>query len=417
MRLLTRLANLDNLQRKLRFSMLLLMSITLITVTCFTVGYEYYFAKRNLSQNLIAQSLLVADNIAAAIAFDDQQTAHDSLAALRFSPDVETALVVNLKNALFSHYTKPGVELDMTLANWGGRQNEFTQRYILLSQPIMLRDQQVGWLVIKASLSNLYKHMLVYLAWVFLVGVVLFLLGVLLTEAMVKTIVKPLGLLSTVVRNITSTESYKERVLLDGNDEFADLAHHFNTMLGRIEERDDRLQNLAYIDETTRLHNRHFFIERAEHLVSSSMQTGRVFCLMFLDLDRFKHVNDTLGHDAGDALLLQVANRIKALVRTDDNVCRLGGDEFAVLLSNLQSKEDAQIIAHAICKTISQDFILDIHGQQKIVGIGVSIGMAAYPEHGGDFYTLLRCADIAMYQAKAAGRGRYAWYTPEPSAQ
>jgi len=154
------------------------------------------------------------------------------------------------------------------------------------------------------------------------------------------------------------------------------------------------------------LPNRTLFRDRVEQELAVSHRQNLRFALIFLDLDRFKAVNDQLGHDAGDELLRQVATRLCASVRESDTVARLGGDEFITLLRGILQPEDAELIARNMVMTLAASF--NLSGAE--VEIGASIGIALYPEHGRDFDTLVKCADQAMYHAKHSGRGCYQFY-------
>lgn len=131
--------------------------------------------------------------------------------------------------------------------------------------------------------------------------------------------------------------------------------------------------------------------------------------LLFLDLDQFKHVNDTLGHDVGDLLLKIVAERLKKQVREMDTVARMGGDEFTVVLPGVESPEAAGSVAERILNDMAQPFSL--YGGE--VRVGASIGIAIYPLHGTTVQELMKHADVAMYAAKAAGRGTFRFWQPE----
>ena len=163
----------------------------------------------------------------------------------------------------------------------------------------------------------------------------------------------------------------------------------------------------ANYDALTELPNRSLFLDRLTNALSMSKREHWMTALMFIDLDRFKVVNDTLGHIAGDSLLQQVAKRLAGCVRRSDTVSRLGGDEFTVILQNIIRQENAGEIAKNIIRSLSRPFEID--GQD--VQIGASIGITLYPEDGKDSTTLIRNADLSMYQAKLAGRNSYRFFT------
>jgi diguanylate cyclase (GGDEF)-like protein/PAS domain S-box-containing protein len=170
-----------------------------------------------------------------------------------------------------------------------------------------------------------------------------------------------------------------------------------------------KLEQLAYFDSLTTLPNRSLFRDRLEHHIDLSARRLEKFALLFIDLDRFKNVNDTLGHDIGDALLEQVSIRLQTCVRRSDTLARLGGDEFTVILSEMDRRRDATICAETILEHLGRPIEIDDHE----VFVGASIGIAIYPDDGTDFAALTKNADTAMYRAKDNGRGRYQFFNAE----
>jgi diguanylate cyclase (GGDEF)-like protein/PAS domain S-box-containing protein len=173
------------------------------------------------------------------------------------------------------------------------------------------------------------------------------------------------------------------------------------------------INHLAFYDALTRLPNRRLLIDRLNHALSAGVRLGWGGALLFLDLDHFKTLNDTLGHDVGDLLLRQVAERLTACVREGDTVARLGGDEFVVMLENLskqpvEAAAQAETIANKILATINQPFQLSSNVYQTTVSIGVVL--FSDNEHSQDI--LLKHADIAMYQAKKMGRNTLCFFDP-----
>jgi diguanylate cyclase (GGDEF)-like protein/PAS domain S-box-containing protein len=166
---------------------------------------------------------------------------------------------------------------------------------------------------------------------------------------------------------------------------------------------DEIIWKHANYDLLTQLPNRRMFRNRLEHEIKMAHRTGRSLALLFIDLDKFKEVNDTLGHEAGDLLLVKVSERLLASVRESDTVARMGGDEFTAILPQIDAPGDAERVARAIVESMSKPF--DLNG--KTVDISASVGIAAYPADAKDMDTLLTQADMAMYVAKAKGRGRY----------
>jgi diguanylate cyclase (GGDEF)-like protein/PAS domain S-box-containing protein len=165
---------------------------------------------------------------------------------------------------------------------------------------------------------------------------------------------------------------------------------------------EENLHRLAHYDNLTGLPNRAFFFDRLEHAIGRARRDERGLALLFLDLDNFKRVNDHLGHDVGDAVLLATAERLSETLRDSDSVARLGGDEFLVLITDLDGPSGAEHIAEKLVDVLAQPIALG----ERYLQLGVSIGIAVFPEHGANGKALLKNADTAMYKAKEAGRGR-----------
>jgi len=171
-------------------------------------------------------------------------------------------------------------------------------------------------------------------------------------------------------------------------------------------ERDRKLQTMAHADPLTGLPNRASMLALLARELASAQRDGTSLGILFVDLDRFKRANDTLGHAAGDALLRQASERISGNLRAGDAVARPGGDEFTVLLGNLASARDAGTVARMLIKELSRPFEVDGH----TIYVGASVGIAIYPQDGTDGADLLKKADSAMYRAKDRGRNRFAYY-------
>ena len=173
------------------------------------------------------------------------------------------------------------------------------------------------------------------------------------------------------------------------------------------------IEHLAYYDALTGLPNRPLFMDRLRMAIENTHRTDQKLALFFLDLDRFKDINDSLGHSLGDALLKGVAERIRGCVRSGDTVARFGGDEFTLLVPRIDNVEDAAKIGQKIIETLKIPFVV---GERELF-VTTSIGVTIYPSDGGDAETLVRNADSAMYRAKEYGRDNCQLYAPAMNAQ
>ncbi len=172
-------------------------------------------------------------------------------------------------------------------------------------------------------------------------------------------------------------------------------------MQGALERRSEELTRMGLYDHLTGLPNRRLYFDRLCQAVREGTRSGSRFTVLMMDLDLFKAVNDSLGHEAGDDLLRQVSERLRRMVRDCDTVARIGGDEFAAVLSTAETIEGATVVAEKIGATMAEPFLI----REQVAHVGISCGIARFPDHGETAEELVRRADMAMYEAKAGGRG------------
>lgn len=204
-----------------------------------------------------------------------------------------------------------------------------------------------------------------------------------------------------------------------------EMADAFATQIGiliqrlnleqELETSHSRLFKLANYDALTQLPNRYLFNDRLNQAISQANRTGKPVSLLYLDLDGFKTINDSLGHSFGDKLLECVAHRLNLCVRESDTVARLGGDEFAIILTDLEQRQNSNRTAKSILEALSQSFRFDL--EERDLHISTSIGIASYPDDGYNSEDLLKHADLAMYYAKAEGKNRYHFFNATMNKQ
>ena len=199
------------------------------------------------------------------------------------------------------------------------------------------------------------------------------------------------------------------------HDDKSDVIQYISIFSDITEKKlsEERIFHLAHFDDLTDLPNRAAFQNHLEQAILHADRQHERFALLFLDLDHFKLINDASGHPAGDELLKQVAIRLRSLLRGDDIVARLGGDEFTILLPGVQDTEGVAQVADKILSAMSQPFTL----VKDEVVVSISIGISTYPDDGVDASSLLKNADVAMYQAKAQGRNNFQFFTQEMNAR
>ncbi len=208
---------------------------------------------------------------------------------------------------------------------------------------------------------------------------------------------------------------YEEKTITPLRDVAGEISHFVAT--GKdVSERmqtQERLQHMAQHDALTELPNRVLFVDRLKQALARARWHERLVAVLFVDMDRFKNINDTLGHEVGDQLLQALAGRLASGVREGDTVARFGGDEFVILLDDVASEKDIGAVAQKVLEALAPPFVID----NQSLYVTASIGVSLYPNDGEDSGTLLKHADIAMYRAKELGKNTYQFYSADMSAR
>ncbi|GGK11313.1 hypothetical protein GCM10010965_00210 [Caldalkalibacillus thermarum] len=194
------------------------------------------------------------------------------------------------------------------------------------------------------------------------------------------------------------------RPLKDQEGNVTQIAAHFVDING-FKQKEEQLRKMAYYDELTSLPNRKMLHVHLQKVLAKSQRHQHTFAVMFIDIDDFKQVNDTLGHEAGDQLLKLIARRMEASIRQEDIVARLAGDEFVAVFEEV-SQEEVKNIAQRLIRSVSAPYQI----KEQKTKISLTIGVSFYPNHGEDLFTLLDRADQAMYIAKKKGKNRFELY-------
>jgi diguanylate cyclase (GGDEF)-like protein/PAS domain S-box-containing protein len=191
-------------------------------------------------------------------------------------------------------------------------------------------------------------------------------------------------------------------------DPSGEVAHYIGIFSDVTEQKASaqRIHQLAYYDMLTGLPNRALLMDRCQHELAHASRDGKRLAVLFLDLDRFKHINDSLGHPVGDALLSAVAERLRGTLRDSDTIARLGGDEFVVLLQDVATTADVEFATRRILNAFGEPFQLAEHS----LSVAATVGISLFPDHGADVTSLFKYADLALYQAKEMGRGDFRFF-------
>lgn len=335
-----------------------------------------------------------------------------------FITDIRRRVIVNSNAAGDLHSALAADPLIVMSLGAGEARLERRANAIHVATPVFSSSGRlVGAVYIVSPLDELRTATAAMLRRHFFIS--LFALGIVLPIAalVVGRALGPIQQLTNAARQ-ASTKSLDMRIEVKTGDELEVLANAFNRMLGRIDANLKRIHRLAYVDMVTELPNRERFRKEVERMARRAVEENTNGAILFLDLDRFKRVNDSLGIGEGDRLLEMTARRLRETARGADlsngpggepsMVARLGGDEFTILLPNVDTPADAARIAQQVIATIGRPF--DMSGHQ--VFLGASVGVAMYPQDGADPETLLRHADLAMAHAKSAGGNAAQFFEP-----
>jgi diguanylate cyclase (GGDEF)-like protein len=245
------------------------------------------------------------------------------------------------------------------------------------------------------------------------------LIALLLALALSRLLTRPLQAMARAVGRFSAGDVITG-LPLHRRDEIGALAQNFHAMasklnaqVGEIEDRKLHLNHLAHHDQLTGLPNRLLFLDRLKQGMHKAARNRERLALLFIDLDRFKHINDSLGHLVGDEVLKAVAGRLLEHVRKEDTISRLGGDEFTIVLEELHTPDDATVIAQKLIALFKEPFVV---GGNEFY-LSCSIGISIYPDNGMQAEDLLRNADAAMYRAKEQGRNTFQFYTEDMTAR
>jgi diguanylate cyclase (GGDEF)-like protein len=383
----------------------------LITSAIFSA---YELDRMRESENVRLHSIagMLESHLTAAILFDDTVTAKELILPLLLQPNIVNVEVLDKNNVSFySTQSSDQSQDDSRIADK------------VISSHLTLDDTYYGKLVIYADNGAEEEHTKAYIS--FLIGILIIILSssLIVSIWLGKKFVKPIVLLAETASQITSTNNYSIRADSDSHDELGKLTDCFNDMLDTIEQRDHtleravnqrteqlevankKLKSQAYIDSLSGLPNRRYILEMINRM---TLEEETPFSVLFVDLDGFKEVNDTMGHDFGDSLIVCVSERIKHTIRSKDTIARLGGDEFTVILDGLVNHEDLHQVAMKILQELNKPY--SINGE--VINISGSVGISSYPERGKNTEELMKNADMAMYEAKAAGRNCYRFFEP-----
>ncbi|MGB5306475.1 MAG: EAL domain-containing protein [Gammaproteobacteria bacterium] len=440
-----------SIRSKLMLIIISISTISLLIASGSFITADRINAQQAVSENLSTLAEIIAANSSAAILFGDRVAAQETLGFLELQGHIQGAAIFGLDGETFAAYRKPGLDITIPDPELQPVNVLFWDSHIELLTRIVVEGEHIGFVYLQSDMEVIRERLTWFLNIVGIVLLVSLLVTFGLSARMQRIITHPLLRLSETARNITTDKNYSLRVTGEGTDEIGTLIVDFNVMLNEIQSRDKeliehrsmleervalrteeieianqqlasakeqaesvakRMEYYAHHDALTGLPNRILFNDRIDTALAHAQRQQSMLALLFLDLDRFKVINDSLGHAVGDQLLRVVSRRIRKCLRTDDTVARLGGDEFMVLLTDIKSSADAGRIGNKIIDSLVKPASCNGHELHITTSIGVSI----YPFDGLDTDTLVKNSDVSMYRAKELGRNKLVYYTAEMNA-
>lgn len=399
------------------------LSLAVATTILYSNLVEDY--RINLVKAMGSKVSMLSVSSSSALLFDDNLAAQNVLSSLSQSPNTRFAQIFDEQKRPFAQYLRAGQHIDISPDDLQPG-NMFIDDRLYLYQTITLDSEPVGFILLSADTQELKDQQNRYARIILVVFAVSLLFAYGLNWRLQSVMFAPINKLAKLVAYVAEKRKYHRRLDVTQDDEIGSLVSGVNSMLDTIEthekqlqDNSDRLESLvalrteqlfqrANYDALTQLPNRHLLIDRLNHGIDNAEREKSQMGLMFLDLDRFKVINDSLGHSIGDLLLSQVAKKLTHLLRKTDSVCRWGGDEFVILVEHLEMVEKVEDLAQQIICSLSEPFNVSGH----LLHISTCIGIAKFPEDGTDSVTLLKHADISMYRAKDRGPGEYAFFEP-----
>ena len=440
-----------SIRSKLTLLIVVISTVSLLLASLAFITSDRIHTQQTVSGNLTTVADIIAANSSAPLLFSDPVAAQETLGFLESQQHIQAAAIYDIDDQVFSSYVKPGLEIELPTDNLHENNVLFWGDHVELYTHIIYEGEEIGVVYLRSDLEIVHDRLMWFLGIVGMVLVASLLVTFLLSAQLQRFITDPLLRLSAIARKVSTEKNFSVRVIGEGKDELGNLIRDFNAMLDEIQLRDSelrehrlkleervarrtheleianaqlekskqqaesvasRMEYHAHHDALTGLPNRILLHDRINSELAHARRQQTSAALLFLDLDRFKIINDSLGHAVGDQLLRVIARRLNNCVRDEDTVARLGGDEFMVLLPRISGSADAGRIARKIIDCLIDPISCNGHELHITTSIGISI----FPYDGSDAETLIKHADISMYRAKELGRNKAVYYTAEMNA-
>jgi diguanylate cyclase (GGDEF)-like protein len=439
------------IRKKLTLLIVVISTVSLLLASVAFITSDRINTQQTVSDNLGTMADIIAANSSAALLFSDPVAAQETLSFLNSQQHIQAAAIYGQDEEEFASYIKPGLSMELPTADLQNENVLFWGDHVELFTRIFYEGELIGYIYLRSDMKAVHERLVWFLGIVAIVLLASLLVTFLLSAQLQRIITDPLLRLSAIARQVRTEKNYSVRVVGGGKDELGNLINDFNTMLDEIQSRDNelnehrqkleervaqrtrelesansqlefskeqaesvanRMEYHAHHDALTGLPNRILLNDRITRELAHARRQQTSAALLFLDLDRFKIINDSLGHAVGDQMLRVISRRLNNCVREEDTVARLGGDEFMVLLPRISGSADAGRIAKKIIGCLVDPISCNGHELHITTSIGISI----FPYDGADAETLIKHADISMYRAKELGRNKAVYYTAEMNA-
>ncbi|UHQ19484.1 EAL domain-containing protein [Lysobacter sp. KIS68-7] len=365
----------------------------------------------------IARGMLRQPDVAYVLVFDAQgRIVHDGSGDIpAYGQPMSDPFAFEVVNARNTHTQSSDTTVDIASPVMIGEQRLGGVR-VGYSLAAMRVDEDRATHAMRERLDDISRR---HLGWIAMIGVALLALGALVVGLVQRTLVRPIRQLADVAHEIEAGNFEADAPVSSRTDEMGDLVRAFGRMSSSVARHDRDIRRMAYSDALTGLANRLAFRESLDRRLLELRGAGRQLALLFADIDDFKRVNDTLGHDAGDEVLVQFSNRIRETVERmggpEAKLARFGGDEFVILIESVLSPTgnhgDVRTAASRLAEALVAELSRPIVVQERQVFLGTSIGITLFPEDASGSTMLMKNGDIAMYQAKVAGKNCHRFYS------
>jgi len=399
---------------KMTLTALLASSMAVGTLMTAFLVFDSISSRALLNARLATLADVVGQNSTAALNFGDPAAAVEVLEALRAELPIVTACLYDSSGILFAQYQRQAETRNCPASRT--QMAAPTRKFPSVDRPVIRHGEFVGTVLLVSDVRELEKR---WKRMLLLAGVLLALtltIGGVSGSLLQRKISKPIFDLASAMQKVTAEKAFSARVTLSGSDEIAPLGKGFNAMLSELERRENdkvefeaKLKFQASNDALTGLPNRRLLADRLDQALALAKREQRILALVYIDLDGFKLVNDSLGHSIGDSLLFEVAARLRTRVRKSDTLARLGGDEFTIILGSLHAKDEAMVVSTMLLDALAPAFYIEDHQ----LTVSASIGISLFPESAQNASDLMQQADSAMYAAKRNGKNQAMYFTAD----